>query len=302
MKLIIKHFQRTLFILSMFIFSVSMYAQKAANTLYNKGIAAQKVMTIESQEEAIEYFEKAKKAYDSKANKAKCDAAIGKSKKIIDEDLDPDTLALDNEGFHFKESSAPGYVNVLTNREDWNVKLKTTEGGAEFAIAQKTDDGKQIKISCLDNKTYQDRVAVFEVTAGKLTKEIKVEQAGLHVNFAVQETSIDCKKKGGNVTVFVGSDCKETYSDNNGLKWHVISKPDWVEVSSSTKPKASFKENLKNIFKGPDEPLVANGEISIAKIMFLAIDKNAEEYGTGRLGEIILESGNRQITIKLHQK
>lgn len=304
MKLLYNYTKRILLILTLFILPISMYAQKAANNLYNKGIAAQKIMTIESQEEAIDFFTKAKKAYDSKANKAKCDAAIAKSEENK-KNLVPDVLAIDTESLNFMDVSAPGYINVNTNREDWSVKLKSTEGGSDFAVAKKTEDGRQIKITCLDNKTYQNRTAIFEVTAGKLTKEIVVEQKGLHVNFAVQTgmTSIECKKKGGSVSVIVGSDSKETYGENNSLNWHVISKPDWADVSGSLKKaKENLWDRIDRIFKGTDESLVANGVISEANIMILRIDKNSDEYATGRIGEVILESGNKQITIKLLQK
>lgn len=59
------------------------YAQNAGDVFFERGIEAQKTLTSSSQKEAIELFEKAKIAYQSTENKAKCDQEISKCNKNI---------------------------------------------------------------------------------------------------------------------------------------------------------------------------------------------------------------------------
>lgn len=56
--------------------SVLVSAQVNADAMYNKGLKYQGTMTVAAQNEAITYFTKAKKLYDSPKDKNKCDKSI----------------------------------------------------------------------------------------------------------------------------------------------------------------------------------------------------------------------------------
>jgi len=60
------------------------YAQNAGDVLFNQGIELQKAKNVSSQQKAIEAFQKAKVAFQSSDNKAKCDVEISKCNKTID--------------------------------------------------------------------------------------------------------------------------------------------------------------------------------------------------------------------------
>ena len=185
-------------------FNIQMEAQNSCDNLYAKAVQYQKTMTIASQRNAIEYFQKAQTCYDSAAKKKLCDSQIATCKNTIalikknnqstnpvpekqqEKEVEPEI----NESKTPKENEAPITLSVSESV----VKFKAK--GGEFKKVKVTCKYNNWKITeCPNWVTYsinKDNEIVLEASKNKMKEErsgiIKIECRGTFVTFAVLQS------------------------------------------------------------------------------------------------------------------
>ena len=289
--------------------------------LFKQGMELQKTKTVAKQQQAIAKFKSAKVAYDSAEKKKNCDNAINTSNAIIKSlsnnnktkktrtesiqktDEPVPTLVLSCNKLVFNNVSSPGKISILTNQKKWSAKIISKSTMNDFAVIKELYDTNELEITCVDNIGYKQREMVIEITAGRIKKNITIEQKGKPTNFYAGDTMIQISKKGGKKTVELYSNYNGAYDDNNAKNWHLISKPEWANVIPGEMKQKNLLKKITDAVTGKNLEEDAKPDIvtSIANIAILAIPKKSEEYEQGRKGEIILESGNKQITIVILQ-
>lgn len=121
------------------------------------------------------------------------------------------------ERLQFANVAAEQSIVVQGNHNDW-VALCT----ADWVRTSKQGDRLIVSVSA--NPTTEARQAVVQITAGSITRELKVEQSGSPLEFKTQK-EIKFGQFGGE---------KRFYVDASSPSWTVRSTADWVSVNPYT--------------------------------------------------------------------
>lgn len=295
-------------------------SQSSGDRLYNEGLKRQKVMTVKAQNEAIAKFNSAKKIYDSKAKKSQCDQAISVSREIInslssggskggknnvkkEQSSQPSkpavapTLSLSNSEFNINSESKKLNVTVTTNQSDFNVKEATCLDGSSFlSIIKNGKEGFSIIVPYNGLTFSRDQKVI--VSAGGLQQEVLVVQQGRNIDLSVSENMINLKHKGGTKKLTVLCNADQRYEDNGGKNWFVRSQPGWTKVMIDEK--GGKKNKISSLLgKGkPEDPKMKSTNI---QIVCDPLRHGFSEYKDGRTGEIVLESGDKTVSIHIVQ-
>lgn len=321
----------TLLLSVLLISTVAMAQSSSGDRLYSQGLAAQKVMTVASQKDAIKKFQSAKKLYDSAAKKAQCDQAISVSQGIIKslqggggtgqrgsgkntktdntpvKTVEP-TLELDARKFEIDLNAKILTVNIHTNQNEWNVYAAARSDGSSFLSAQKSGNNS-FQIAVTKNNTYETRSQTVFVTTGDLKREITVIQTGRHVSLTVNNQSPNFKAKGGKQKIEVFCNADLEYEANSNENWYVESKPDWTETTVNMKKESKgimkyvdmAKDKADVVLNGKDNSSSGDAIKSSFNIICDPITKGSQEANSGRKGEIVLRSGDSTVTIYVSQ-
>ena len=291
--------------------------QTSGDRLYSQGLELQKTLTETSQKAAIRKFNSAKNAYDSQANKKKCDDAITVSNNIIVELRKPrsnqtttvvrqetprSTLTLTNEMLTLSHPGASVNVGVTTTEQAWTVSPIALVDGSGFVSVIPHVDDNTFDINCEPNNSTNKRVQTVEVKAGTLTKTVTVEQEGIPTMFGTQKSVLEFKSKGGSKSIEIYSNSDAIELDNNGQNWKVVSKPSWVSVIGEPKNESFVKKvkgKVHDLVQGANA--IASDPSVVTSIMKVVAESKAKG-SESRIGEIIISSGNLQVTVIVQQQ
>lgn len=306
------------------LFCFTMMANRdQGDKFFGQGKSLQKTMTIAAQNNAISMFTKAKAAYDSAQERAKCDKAIAQCrsniKKIQDKESKPKPDAGNKPTITKPKENTPPppppvepklevgpdrytvpngekslAINITTNQNDWSINAVRNRDGESFLDVKKKDHRSAV-IDIPVNLGSTKRVQEVTVTAGPLTRTITITQEGMPVIFKQTkgDRTYSFNNKGGNKTFTVTSDAPFTYQQNSNLNWFVAEKPDWVMISTKLK-KSTGGLGKNNGGSGNVPKVMTETEVKIIVI------KNDQPYE--RSGQIVLQSGDSTITIHVDQK
>lgn len=291
-------------------------AQSKGDKYYNEGLAKQKVMTVESQNQAIAKFNSAKKIYDSAAKKKQCDDAISVSRGIIkslsapkgsapkqqtprapkeskrEEAPKPQaTLSLSNSNFYLSQPSTQVEVTVTTNQPRWDVDAVANSDGSGFLKVKKINDDT-FRIDVPYNNDAEARVQYVQVTAGDAKERVCVSQSGREIILRADKTIVEAKKKGDKKTLNIYSNGSQSYNDNYGYNWRVLECPSWITIAPKEVKYNISEKDLKSI------GLRASDASGLTKCVVEII---VDPYGATRKGDIILECGYKQFKISVNQ-
>lgn len=297
--------------------AVDTMAQSSGDKLYNQGLELQKVQTVASQQSAINKFTSAKKLYDSATKKKQCDDAIVVSNNIIKTlksgkkpktetkkvDVSKDTLQFNKDSLFLDNASQKATVEVITNMSEWKVNVVDAKDVEAFVTVETSTNSNVVEISCSANETTKARQLVIELSAGDIKQNLVVCQKGKPITLNVSSTLMDFASKGGTKTYQVYSNCDDVYSENNQLNWHVVSKPDWINiVGEKEKAKNTINvltKTVKGLAKGVAQESSAEDVITTNMNV---VSMSKAKTDPSRSGEIIIESGDKRITILVQQK
>ncbi|MDE6013080.1 MAG: hypothetical protein K2G91_10185 [Prevotella sp.] len=307
------------------IMAMTVSAQSNGDKLFMEGQALQQKQTIVSQNQAIKKFEAAKVVYTTADKKKMCDNQISicndnikrlgpgaKSKQTDRESTIPVKkvkLSL-NKNYLVFDGDKNGTTGVLVTAPstDWNFQFSEGIDGEEnFVKVTKSKDTTGIDIEVDANPSTLDRHQSIVVTCGTATDTLHVFQKGKVVALSTNTNLVEFKPKGGNKSIELYTNSDTIISSNNGLSWHIVSKPDWVETTVEVNKEKSVVEKgfsvLKGLVSGTVTAATATGvKTSIVKIVAMKLAKSDPNYSTGRKGEIVFASQDKTYTITVLQQ
>ena len=310
-------FLKTIIFCIIAIVSTSAMAQSSGDKLYNQGLELQKVQTIKSQQSAIGKFTSAKKLYDSATKKKQCDDAIAVSNNIIKTlkngtkskmepekvEVPKDTLLFSKDSLYLDNTCQTVKVDVITNMSEWKANIIETKGSEAFLAVDTSTNPNAVEISCSANETTRVRQSVVELCANNIKRKLVVCQGGKSITLNVSSTLMDFASKGGTKIYQVYSNYDDVYSENNQLNWHVVSKPDWINIiGEKEKAKSTINalsKTVKGLAKGVAQESFA-ADVITTNMNVVSMSKAKTDLS--RNGEIIIESGDKRIIILVQQK
>lgn len=253
------------------------FAQSASEK-YNEGVA---LMKKRDYKKAIACFQASMAINKSESNKKKCKQQIAKCQKAskIDAPIDQ-TPATNDKRLSLSKNRIPFpwnpmedlSVDVITEpfSNDWMASAKGNEDWLELS---KSMDGKSLIVKCKPTDSTVKRQAKVCVTYGGKKKEVEVVQYGKDVNFSADPLEVSFKMKGGKQLVNIHCNSDTVYE--SGKNWKIKQTPDWL--------KAEMTETTL-ILEAPK------------------VEKSNPDYKTGRVGQIIIVSQDKECILKVEQK
>lgn len=185
-------------------FTVQMEGQNSCDNLYAKAVKYQQTMTIDSQNQAITYFQKAQACYDSEDKKNLCSSQITTCKNTISmiKSKKSDTTKKTKKG-DSKDNLTEIRTPEKTKMDTVKARLSVSETIVKFKA--KGGEFKKVKVTCnLNDWTVTDHPdwisysinkeneIVLEAAENPLKEErsgmIKIECRGVSTNFAVLQS------------------------------------------------------------------------------------------------------------------
>lgn len=303
--------------------SATAYGQTSGDKLYNQGLSLQKTMTVSAQKSAISKFQSAKKLYDSAQKKAQCDNAIAVSQNIIAnlskrtpsakkttekepkavEEPKSIKLEVGTTTHSFEREGGEITVMVTTDAPEWEVEAMPDKTGGSFLTVTKLNRDCFV-VKCAPHKGYGTRYQTVIVKAGDKQESVAISEAGLEPYLDASEKIMQFKAKGQKKKIEVYCNSDEEYKDNNNLNWEIVSKPDWLDVAvDNSKPKNIFKKGLEGAKKLMESNDGGEG-IQTTNLVLYAAPMSVEdrEKGGARRGILKLGSGEKRLTITIHQQ
>lgn len=169
----------------------------------------------------------------------------------------------------------------------WTAVPVTNADGSSFLGV--SVDGNELDIRCSANNECSSRTQKILVKMDGISREIKVRQAGLGIEFYTDPETVTFKVDGGKKKVKVY--CNNTSDEGEVGNWSVLSCPDWIDmVIDKSKVKVNDKNNIIQPMKSLEVLLICKGLVSPSALAH-----------TGRKGTIVLESGKKRHAFTVEQ-
>lgn len=274
------------------------YAQNA-DSKYEEGVAQYNKGNMQA---AIKLFKESMILNKSAANKKRCNAMIAKcnrsGKKAKGENPKPAKaeLLLDRNHLSFNGKSADADAISITATNGWKFRYVDQED-ARWCILEQSQDGKTLKVKAEPSHLTIPRKAtiiISDAVTPSFCRELFVTQSsGKDSYLTAIPLELDKIVVDGDEEVIKVTCVSDTlYSD--GKNWRLKDYPSWVTMLPD-KPKVT---GIKSAFASKKDkdarlPVEANE---------LSVKFDANPTTDERLGEIVLQSQNTELRIKLKQK
>lgn len=299
------------------IVSVNVFAQSSrADKLFLEASQLENKTNKFPKTAAIKKYKEARVAYKGNADKQKaCDIAIARCSKRVapvpskqddnkgkggDEPSVKNKFSVDKQIVVVDaEKGGSESITVTCASSLWSCKVEGVESGKEsFVSADKNSDGKSFFVKASPNPTTLQRIQYVNVKHESANKRVKVVQPGIPVVMEVSSSLLNFKPKGGDKTIKLTTNSDSIIVDNSNHSWFVKSKPKWVNVEIGSKNKGLLNK-VKDLASS-----ALNGKIEgdDVKITVVPILKSDPEYSTGRMGEIIFQSQDKQCKVTVTQQ
>ena len=272
---------------------------QSADSKYEEGVAQYNKGNTQA---AIKLFKESMILNKSAANKKRCNAMIAKcnksGKKAKSDDPKPAKaeLLLDRNHLSFNGRSSDADVISITATNGWNFRYVDSED-ARWCILEKSQDGRTLKVKAEPSHLTVPREAKIMITDAvtpSYCKELFVKQgSGKEPYLTALPTELDRIANEGEEEVIKITCVSDTlYSD--GKNWRLGDYPSWVRMLPD-KPKVT---GIKSAFASKNDK---NARIPVeANELSLKIEPNTST--DERLGEVVIQSQNSEMRIKLKQK
>jgi hypothetical protein len=305
--------------MALMILPLSVTAQTNGDKLFLEGQQLQKVLTIDSQNQAIKKFQSAKVVYTTADKKTMCDnqiticnnniASIRRSRKSTTSQHAVPQLVLSQKELVF-DGDKGGVLNVAVTAAsmDWSFAVSTgVDGEQDFAKVTRSNDAKSIDIAVDPNPTTIDRLQTVTVTFGESSEVISILQHGKTVTLSTSSNLLEYGLKGGNKTLELYTNSDSIVAENNGATWYIESKTDWIEINVEVRKQKGVVDKglsmIKGVVAGKAEAAVAEDvKIETLRITVPPLIKADAEYFTGRRGEIIFASQDKRYKVTIIQQ
>ena len=255
------------------------FAQSASDS-YNQGVA---LMNKGDYSGAIASFKASMVINKSAANKKKCNSMIARCNRLAragrnnTESPKPATKSLElsthNLEYEYNEDNIK--VVMITTRpesDDWTATVD--DSVKEWCRLSKSMDGKELNVSCLPFNNTIARSTNINVIYGDRRDNVKVVQKGKEVVLETNPFVNINKRKGGQQVIVINCNSDTVYADKRN--WELVRTPVWCEVMPAGDKQLTVKADKLN--------------------------KTDAEFKTGRTGDIVIRSQNKEIIIRVDQK
>lgn len=270
-----------------------------ADSKYEEGVAQYNKGNMQA---AIKLFKESMILNKSAANKKRCNAMIAKcnrtGKKTKSEE--PKTakaeLLLDRNHLSFNGRSSDADVISITATNGWSFRYVDQED-ARWCILDKSQDGRTLKVKAEPSHLTVPREAkiiISDAVTPSFCKELYVKQgSGKDPYLTAIPAELDRIANDGEEEIIKITCVSDTlYSD--GKNWRLKDYPSWVKMLPD-KPKVT---GIKSAFASKNDK---NARIPVeANELSMKIDPNTST--DERLGEIVIQSQNSEMRIKLTQR
>lgn len=318
---------RTFLTLAMLFVTSALFAQATADKLFLEGQELQKVMTVKSQNAAINKFKAAKANYKVEEKKKMCDNQIGICNQNINSirnggsksnssgnkvptttpaavqfSITPNSLLFDG------DESGSAQIAVTAPSTEWNFTSETGANGTQsFATIRKSGDAKTLNVETSRNPTTLNREQIINVNYGDKSHALTILQKGKTVTLSTDKNIVEFKLKGGSKKIELYTNSDSIIAENNNLTWYVESKPDWVEVHGSQQKTKGLLGSVIKIGKDAITGTSTDAEkvdtkTSDIKIQVMGVANSSPEYQTGRKGEIVFASQDVRYKVTIVQQ
>ncbi len=269
-----------IFIVMMAFVPETMMAQSASES-YNNGLA---LMKSKDYNGAIASFKASMAINKSAANVKKCKAQISKCQKLLKGNVNKATStpveSMPSRSLKVISAILPIPANptadIMTSIEtipessDWTAEM---EGSCPWIELIKSMDGKSLILKCKPTDKTVTRDAEINVKYEDLTRKIRVRQQGKDVLLTASELFNKFKKKGGQQLIGITCNSDTTYSNNTN--WMIEKAPDWCNAENTS------------------TDLV---------LKVAPLEKESPFYKTGRTGDVVIRSQDKELIIRVDQK
>jgi hypothetical protein len=320
---------RTFFTVVMLCLSTVLFAQAKADKLFLEGQNLQKVMTVKSQNAAINKFKAAKINYNTDEKKQMCDnqiaicnqnissirngggnpGRVGKTNGSTPEPASSTQFSLTPSSLTFDgDRSGTASVAVTAPTTDWNFTSEAGINGSEsFATIKRSRDAKSLSVETFPNPTTLRRQQTVSINYKGKAQTLTIRQEGKTVTLSTSKNNVDFKAKGGTKTIELYTNSDSVITTNNNLTWYVESKPDWVEVNGDVQKRKGF---IGSVIKAGKDAIAgtatdaekADTKTFDVKIQVMGIAKNSPEYQTGRKGEVVFAAQDIRYKVTIIQQ
>lgn len=265
-------------ILLMTLTTAHTYAQSASES-YDNGLALMKKQDYAG---AIASFKASMAINKSAANVKKCNAQISKCQKLMKNSKNKTQAApvvpekkmdLSTSVLSVPASPASDYAVQVTASPDNNDWTAIAEGGVKWIELSKSMDGKTLRLKVSPSEKTLVRHASVAVSYGNIIKKVRITQAGQDVELVPNTLFTKFKKKGGQMLININCNSDTIYANN--YNWIIDKAPEWCNA------------------EGTSTSLVLN---------ITPLEKSDPYYKTGRTGDIVLRSQDKECIIRIDQK
>ena len=254
------------------------YAQSASES-YENGLALIKKQDYAG---AIACFKASMAINKSAANVKKCNTQISKCQKLMKNSKakTPAAAPVPEKKLTISTSklSAPAkpesdYAIQIDSSPEDNGWTAIVEEGVKWVELSKSMDGKVLRLKISPSEKTLVRHASVAVSYGNIIKKVMITQTGKDVELVPNTLFTKFKKKGGQMLINISCNSDTVYANN--YNWMIEKAPEWCNA------------------EGTSTSLVLN---------IAPLEKNDPYYKTGRTGDIILRSQNKECIIRIDQK
>ena len=153
-------------------------------------------------------------------------------------------LTVNTNNLEFAAIGGNADISFTTNK-DWAI---TTDASLWLEISPKSGNASKEEISvnvrCYENTLYQSRTGNITISAGGLTKTIKVTQAAAikNISLSVSTTSLSVAGQGGTASFTVT--CNDNWTITDIPDWLIFSKTSGTENASAVTVNVTAKQNF----------------------------------------------------------
>ena len=204
-------------------------------------------------------------------------------------EADPE-LTVSTTSMEFGTASETKSFTFNTNK-NWTI---TTDGSLWFEVSPKSGEASKdaisVNVKCYENTQYQSRTGNITISAGGLTKTIKVTQAAAVkvVSLSVSTSSLSVAGQGGTASFTVT--CNDNWTITDIPDWMTLSRTTGTESASAVTVTVTAKQNFFYNARNKSIAIKSNSDNTVVKCISIS-QKGVTSY---TIGDAVGKAGEMQ--------
>ena len=199
-------------------------------------------------------------------------------------------LTVSTTSMEFGTASETKSFTFNTNK-NWTI---TTDGSLWFEVSPKSGEASKdaisVNVKCYENTQYQSRTGNITISAGGLTKTIKVTQAAAVkvVSLSVSTSSLSVAGQGGTASFTVT--CNDNWTITDIPDWMTLSRTTGTESASAVTVTVTAKQNFFYNARNKSIAIKSNSDNTVVKYISIS-QKGVTSY---TIGDAVGKAGEMQ--------